>query len=59
MDSQKQNDLALLVSHSCLGQGQRVSQDVGDVLEIGVLIVVGQDDGLAFGLEAFDLFEEV
>ena len=38
---------------------QRVAGEVGDVLELGQLVVVGEDDGVALGGERPDLVAEL
>ena len=42
-----------------LAQAQAVPHVVGDVLDVALLVVVGQDDGLALVLEPLDLLKEV
>jgi hypothetical protein len=38
-----------------LGERQAVADDVGDVLEIRLVVIVSQDDGMALLLQALDL----
>ena len=44
----------------CRGAGkfERIAGDVGDVLDLGPLIIVGQDDGVQVFFELQDLFAE-
>ena len=38
---------------------ERVAEVVGDVLDLGQLVVVGEDDGVALGGERADLLAEL
>jgi hypothetical protein len=41
------------------GELQRVADVVGDVLDVGLLVVVREQDGLALALQGLDLVEQV
>ena len=42
-----------------VGQAERVAHVVGDFLDLGDLVIVGQDDGVALLLEAQDFGAQV
>lgn len=42
-----------------LGEAEAIADIVGDVLDVGILVVVGQDYGVPFFFEAFDAGEDV
>ena len=42
-----------------IGEAERVADVVGDILDVAGLIVVGEDDGVAFFLEGEDFLLEI
>ena len=48
-----------LVFLACLRELQRIAEEIGDVLDVAVLVVVRENDRVALALEAADLVFEV
>ena len=44
-----------LVFGRCLRELQRIADEVGEILDLGLLVVVRQDHGVALALERADL----
>ena len=58
MDSAKKDDLGLCPG-GLIAQAQRVPDEIGDVLELGHLIVVREDNSVPLLLELRNLLHEV
>jgi hypothetical protein len=58
VDAAERDDVALDPLRG-LGQGQRVAHEVGQILHLRLLVVVGQEHGVALALEREDRLLEV
>ena len=58
MHTTEQNHIRIGVAR-CLGELETVADVVGDVLDIGVLVVVRQNDGVALPAKGVDFVEDV
>ena len=59
VDAEEEDHVLVLGLLRLLGQHEGVPKDVGDVLQVRLLVVVRQDDRVALVLEPLDLLEEV
>jgi hypothetical protein len=58
VDAAEQDDVGVGLLGG-LGELERIPDDVGDVLDVGLLVVVRQDDGVALAAERVDGAEEI